>query len=85
MVRFGCDSFLFFFFFSECLLTPRPLYMIGMLFEIPTSPPGSYLTLSLRGLGFTTFQVNLLAIPLNVLSSTSPPPPLPSPLLRPAN
>ncbi|KAL1904062.1 hypothetical protein Sste5344_010235 [Sporothrix stenoceras] len=42
-----------------------------MLFEIPTSPPGSYLTLSLRGLGFSTFEVNLLAIPLNVLYITT--------------
>ncbi|CAK7215104.1 hypothetical protein SCUCBS95973_002365 [Sporothrix curviconia] len=53
---------------SLCDYDLWPLYIIGMLFEIPSGPPSSYLTLSLRGLGFTTFQVNLLAIPVSVLS-----------------
>ena len=36
-------------------------------------PPQLYLTLSLRGLGFDTFQSNLLAIPWTVLHSKSLP------------
>ncbi|KII91266.1 hypothetical protein PLICRDRAFT_173144 [Plicaturopsis crispa FD-325 SS-3] len=45
-----------------------PLYILGLSFGIPTSPPATYLTLSLRHLGFTTFQTNLLGIPSSVLS-----------------
>lgn len=33
------------------------------MFAIPTNPPGTYLTLSLRNLGFSTLNVNLLTIP----------------------
>ncbi|KAL1892983.1 hypothetical protein Sste5346_006663 [Sporothrix stenoceras] len=34
---------------------------------MPMGPPSQYLTLSLKGLGFSTFQTTLLVIPSNVL------------------
>lgn len=46
-----------------------PIYIIGILFEIPTAPPKSYLTLSLKGIGFTTFQTTLLSIPVTVFAA----------------
>ncbi|KAL2857226.1 major facilitator superfamily domain-containing protein [Aspergillus pseudoustus] len=44
-----------------------PLYLISWTLLIPTSPVSAYLTLTLKGLGFDTFETNLLTIPAYVL------------------
>lgn len=44
-----------------------PLYITGLIAYIPTATPTAYLTLTLRGLGFSPFNTNLLTIPYNVL------------------
>ncbi|KAF8756758.1 transporter [Rhizoctonia solani] len=43
------------------------LYLIGLCAYIPPAPPTAYLTLTLRNLGFNTFNTNLLTIPSSVL------------------
>ncbi|CAE6457435.1 unnamed protein product, partial [Rhizoctonia solani] len=43
------------------------LYFIGLCSYIPGYPPSNYLTLTLRNLGFNTFNTSLLTIPANVL------------------
>lgn len=44
-----------------------PLYVLALTHQIPVTPPQTYLTLSLRKLGFSTTQSNLLSIPSVVL------------------
>ena len=48
-----------------------PIYAIGLTFSIPTSPPGQYLTLSLKELGFSAFNTSMLSIPPYALTSIS--------------
>ncbi|KHE84203.1 MFS general substrate transporter [Neurospora crassa] len=44
-----------------------PIYILGLVFQMPMAPIGQYLTLTLRGLHFDTFQANLLTIPYTVI------------------
>ncbi|TFK70418.1 MFS general substrate transporter [Pluteus cervinus] len=44
-----------------------PIFSLGLLHMIPVGPPQVYLTLSLRNLGFTTTQTNLLSVPATFL------------------
>ncbi|KAI1410455.1 MFS general substrate transporter [Hypoxylon sp. FL1857] len=46
-----------------------PIYLIGLTFGIPAGPPEKYLTLTLRALGFDTFNSNLLSIPAQVITT----------------
>lgn len=43
------------------------LYLLGLLAYIPMAPPTAYLTLTLKSLGFGTFNSNLLTIPSSIL------------------
>jgi hypothetical protein len=45
-----------------------PIFFIGLVWQIPTTPSTNYLTLQLRSLGFSTFQTNLLVIPAAVVA-----------------
>ncbi|KAN0113151.1 MFS general substrate transporter [Hyaloscypha variabilis] len=51
---------------SMCDFDLWPLYLIGLVFQIPETTPSQYLTLTLKGLGFGTFKTNLLVIPSTV-------------------
>lgn len=70
---------------SLCDFDLWPIYAIGLTFSMPAGPPDQYLTLTLRQLGFDTFDSNLLSIPcqvattVNVLCFTMPESPSPSP------
>ncbi|KAK4208013.1 major facilitator superfamily domain-containing protein [Rhypophila decipiens] len=52
---------------SLCDYDLWPMYLIGLLNHVPFATPNIYLTLSLKGMGFTTFQTNLLVIPSQLL------------------
>ncbi|KAI1207852.1 MFS general substrate transporter [Annulohypoxylon truncatum] len=44
-----------------------PLYILGLTFQIPSTPEQQYLTLSLRQMNFNTLMSNLLSIPWTAL------------------
>lgn len=44
-----------------------PVYFLGLIFGIPTHTASPYLTLNLKQLGFSTFNVNLLTIPSDLI------------------
>lgn len=48
-----------------------PIYIIGLTNHIPFATPNTYLTLSLKDLGFSTFQTNLLVVPSQLLHVTN--------------
>ncbi|KAM0330100.1 hypothetical protein ACHAQA_004272 [Verticillium albo-atrum] len=52
---------------SLCDYELWPIYIFGLLWEIPAGPPDQYLTLTLRNLGFGTFDANLLSIPSHAM------------------
>ncbi|KAL2417294.1 putative transporter [Exophiala dermatitidis] len=54
---------------SLCDYDLWPVYVIGMLFEIPGAPPKAYLTLALKHLGFNAFHITLLTIPVTVFAA----------------
>jgi MFS family permease len=44
-----------------------PIYLIGLTWQIPMTPETTYITLTCKALGFSTFETNLLTIPAYVL------------------
>lgn len=40
-----------------------PIYILGLTWVIPMTPPQAYITLTCKALGFDTFETNLLTIP----------------------
>ncbi|KAJ6014263.1 hypothetical protein N7540_008854 [Penicillium herquei] len=45
-----------------------PIYAIGLIWQIPSTPATNYLTLQLKEVGFATFHINLLTIPAAIVS-----------------
>ncbi|KAK1218088.1 hypothetical protein PQX77_019246 [Marasmius sp. AFHP31] len=48
-----------------------PVYALGLVHMMPVGPPQTYLTLSLRNLGFDTTESNLLSIPSTVIGAVT--------------
>lgn len=48
-----------------------PIYIVRVFGDINSSPVTTYLSLTLRQLGFSTFKTNMLSIPLNVIGIAS--------------
>lgn len=48
-----------------------PVYIIRLLADIGSSPATTYLSLTLRHLGFSTFKTNMLSIPYNIIGITT--------------
>jgi len=44
-----------------------PIYLLGLSWSIPVTPPQAYMTLTCKALGFNTFETNLLTIPAYTL------------------
>lgn len=44
-----------------------PIYLLGLSWTIPFTPPQAYITLTCKALGFDTFETNLLTIPAYTL------------------
>lgn len=45
-----------------------PIYIVRFLGDIGSSPVSTYMTLTLRKLGFSTYKTNALSIPYNIIS-----------------
>ncbi|KAK9476903.1 major facilitator superfamily domain-containing protein [Lipomyces japonicus] len=43
-----------------------PIYLIRVIWFLPAGPVGTYMTLTLRGLGFSTFQSILMVLPKQI-------------------
>lgn len=44
-----------------------PIYLLGLTWSIPVTPPQAYITLTCKALGFNTFETNRLTIPAYTL------------------